>query len=133
MITTIPGGSRWEQERKNVGPGWQPILERLHADLQSIQPNYEVLAIERHRGLLRYYVAGGLNYHTGRNKEFWDRIKAAETEAAQTCEDCGWKLPSVTTETLGPGFDVLLTLCELCSHIRLTRATLQRMLEETRD
>lgn len=112
----------FEQQRGGVGPGWQPLIEKLDADLRAIAP-YEVFQIKEKFGGLRFYAdVYSDDPWSGRGAEL---IAAAEEASYRTCEDCG-ATEDVTTE--GPGW--VRTLCPDCRdrqnenrRIRLDQAT----------
>ncbi|MFE0061724.1 hypothetical protein [Streptomyces sp. NPDC059003] len=76
-----------------VGPGWHPLLMRLHEQLLALAPDYRLEEFAPKLGGLRIYVAdrfdgdgefdGAWADAAGRHAE------AAETEAEETCEGCG--------------------------------------------
>jgi hypothetical protein len=80
-------GLPWEStyQSLDIGPGWLPVIERLHADLLKIDPNYVVAQVKEKFGGLRFYAyPGGVNKAMDANKAFYDRIRQAENEAAAT-------------------------------------------------
>jgi hypothetical protein len=98
-------------ERDNVGDGWQTIIEKLHADLLAIDPNYSVDQIKEKFGALRYYVT----YDTD-NDELRAKMDAliveAENQSAVTCEWCG--KPGKNSASNG----WWITLCDPCREER---------------
>jgi len=84
-----------------VGPGWHSIVLELDAQLNRIDPTYEVHQVKEKFGGLRYYCS-----LDGDDKGA-AHIRDAERKASETCEQCGrpGKLRS-------GGW--LKTLCEEC-------------------
>lgn len=71
-----------------VGEGWKSILYKLHKQLFSLDPEYDVAQIKEKFGGLRVY----LNYYDKPNATMeWAEtyIRQAEEQAAKTCELCG--------------------------------------------
>lgn len=68
-----------------VGPGWTAILKRLHADVQALAPDYQVMQIKEKFGALRIY----LTYPHEPDVAVQDLVHAAEIESETTCEQCG--------------------------------------------
>ena len=63
-----------------VGPGWGPLLDELHAELQAAYPDYQAEQVKEKFGTLRVYV------------EPWqarDIIGRYEDRSRHICEDCG--------------------------------------------
>jgi len=101
----------FELERDHVGPGWQPIIEKLHAELLKIDPDYEVDQIKEKFGELRYYHHTELTQpavHDTMNKLVEDAAQAS----AKTCEYCGQ--PAKTKIHQG----WYKTLCDNCGKVR---------------
>lgn len=81
--------STFEEERDNVGPGWQGLIQTLHTDLASLIPGYEVLQIKEKFGGLRYYIdfPDGTDEHVRRT--VYRLIASAEDLSERLCEECG--------------------------------------------
>ncbi len=93
----------FETQRRNVGPGWQPLIENLHAELTSRLGMYEVHQIKEKFGGLRYYT--DVRYDSPEGK----LIEQAEAASYGICEQCG------TTEDVSTGGQrYVLTLCPKC-------------------
>lgn len=87
---------------ENVGKGWWPIIRALEADLDKIDPDYELQQVKEKFGGLRYYASTKVATFDALHA----RIAEAEAEADLTCEVCG-TTEEVTTE--GPRW--IKTLC----------------------
>lgn len=87
----------------HVGPGWQPILAQLHADVVAVEPTYSVRQVKEKFGSLRTY----LSYDSS---EVFELIRAAENQAETTCEECG--NPGYIRSRRPQGR--LAALCDLC-------------------
>src|SRR5512146_3224372 len=69
----------------DVGPGWQPLIRGLDANLRELDPNYRIGQIKEKFGGLRYYV----DAFEG-DTELADKlVRAAEDVSFKLCEDCG--------------------------------------------
>lgn len=79
----------FEQERAGVGPGWQPIIEKLHAALLELSPDYEVLQIKEKFGGLRYYIDFAVPFASPEAKQMQLLLADAEEQSFRVCEDCG--------------------------------------------
>lgn len=94
----------------DVGPGWKPLLERLHGDVSAFVPDYQVEQVKEKFGALRIY----LRYPDDVNfpaENVHELLRAAEEESQRVCENCGQP-----GETQGPGW--LKTLCPACRQTR---------------
>ncbi|MFF9178982.1 hypothetical protein [Streptomyces sp. NPDC014793] len=69
-----------------VGPGWHPLLNRLHAQLSMAVPGYRLTDVKEKLGGLRVHVATGEQVVP---EEVRALVAAAAAEAAATCEFCG--------------------------------------------
>jgi len=99
----------------NVGEGWHQIIHDLEAQLNAIDPNFEIQQVKEKFGGLRYY-ASLPGDDTPKQQEFHRLIAEAEEESTHTCEVCG--KPGETT----PGtFGWLKTLCPEHKAERLAR------------
>jgi len=65
------------------GDGWYDIIERLCDDIHAMNP--KVMQIKEKFGGLRFYCSFNSDY----SDQGWKRIRKAEEEASETCEDCG--------------------------------------------
>ncbi|MFC8664047.1 hypothetical protein [Streptomyces sp. NPDC057199] len=71
--------------RHAVGPGWRPLLERLHEQIRAVFPGYRLLDLKEKFGGLRVYV----DRPASSGDALRTLIASAETEAERTCEFCG--------------------------------------------
>lgn len=65
-----------------VGDGWHPLLTRLHEQLLTIRPDYEVGDVKEKFGTLRVYLDTYSPY-------LETLVERAEKASASICEDCG--------------------------------------------
>lgn len=76
-----------------VGPGWVPLLSRLHGELAALAVDYQVEEIGSEFGRLRLHVAERFDADGEFDGEFADvsgaLIDAAVLESQNTCEACG--------------------------------------------
>jgi hypothetical protein len=79
----------FEQERKNVGPGWQPLIEALHRDLSAVAPGYEIMQIKEKFGGLRYYIVLINNVTDAQRRAAYELVDTAERASQTICEECG--------------------------------------------
>lgn len=102
----------FEQERGNVGQGWQPMINELHRQLRDIDPEYRVLQIKEKFGGLRYYAqpSEAMSEDEEGREIFYALIDDAEKASFTICEHCGAQ-ENVETK---PTRYWLLTLCESC-------------------
>ena len=75
--------------RNGVGPGWQDICWRLHAELMAIDPGYNPVQVKEKFGGLRYYIDSTYEWDTPEWEAMNEAITVAEKESLKTCEDCG--------------------------------------------
>ncbi|MFE7029126.1 hypothetical protein ACFU9Y_02370 [Streptomyces sp. NPDC057621] len=68
-----------------VGPGWRPLLERLHEQLLGVFPDYRLLDLKEKFGGLRVYV----DRPASSGGALRPLIASAEAQAERTCEFCG--------------------------------------------
>jgi hypothetical protein len=87
----------------DVGPGWHPLVTKLHDDLIALVGEYTLDQIKEKFGGLRYYVSG-IDYPS----PAYDLIVEAERASYTICEECGAP-PSKQT----PG-GWIRTLCAGC-------------------
>ncbi|MEU0602194.1 hypothetical protein ABZ484_28740 [Streptomyces sp. NPDC006393] len=69
-----------------VGPGWHPLLMRLHEELLAREPGYRVDDLKEKLGGVRVQVTG---VSGGLSTEVRALVAAAEAQSAVTCEFCG--------------------------------------------
>lgn len=67
-----------------VGPGWEPLVDELHAKVLAIAPDIAVAQVKEKFGGLRYYPARA----TG-SEEASALIHEYEARSFKTCEWCG--------------------------------------------
>ncbi|WP_432543957.1 TraR/DksA family transcriptional regulator [Kineococcus sp. SYSU DK002] len=72
-----------------TGPGWWPLITRLHESLRAIDPDYTVAAVKEKFGGLRYHAdftvaVGGAEYERAAAL-----VRDAEDESFRVCEVCG--------------------------------------------
>ncbi|MFI6742466.1 hypothetical protein ACIBI9_57005 [Nonomuraea sp. NPDC050451] len=111
-----------------IGPGWHPLLLRLHEELLAVSPSYSVQQVKEKYGTLRIYLLTGLLRHLHQGGDMWPEpheqerykqeddaatllVRAAEEESARICEYCG---------NPGQGRDRvwIKTLCDDCNACR---------------
>jgi len=90
---------------KNVGEGWQPLLEEIEQKLAEIKVEYDVLQIKEKFGGLRYYINVKSTDPDLVNAAF-DAVHEVEEKSFHICEVCG----QPGQNTSGGGF-WLKTLC----------------------
>lgn len=76
-------------ERLNVGEGWQPLIEKLHADLSALAPGYGIAQIKEKFGGLRYYVDCTPEFPMAISEQMDVLIEHAELASVRICEECG--------------------------------------------
>ncbi|MGI3224997.1 hypothetical protein ACRJ4B_14830 [Streptomyces sp. GTA36] len=69
-----------------VGPGWHPLLERLHAQLNVDVPGYRVTDVSEKLGGLRIHLTTGAQPVSEAVRAL---VAAFVAEASATCEFCG--------------------------------------------
>lgn len=86
----------FENHRYGVAKGWQPLIEKLHADLNEVNPDYELQQVKEKWGGLRYYVGYSLTPSSEpdkkmseTDKKMQELIQAAESASFDICEVCG--------------------------------------------
>jgi hypothetical protein len=106
--------------RSFTGPGWRPILERLHDRLLAIDPRYRLHQVKEKLGILRVYAA--VEPYAER-PEIRKRIEAAIAravgESAITCERCGQPGRLRSDLEWRRVRRYLLTLCDRCVAVEL--------------
>lgn len=104
-----------------VGPGWHPLLTRLHDQLLALDADYRLDTFTVTLAGLRIAVADRFDIHGEFDGAFTDASSAlttaAEAIADATCQSCG--CPGRPRFHCGPDGAWLLTLCEQCSTSRL--------------
>jgi hypothetical protein len=93
----------WREARLGggVGPGWEPLVDELHAKLLTHDPDVVVTQVKEKFGGLRYYYRSTLDHHV-----LDPIVHEYERKAARTCEWCG-----APAETTAPQMGWLKTLC----------------------
>lgn len=69
----------------NVGPGWEPLVDELHAYVLTIWPDIVVEQVKEKFGGLRYYFAAVPDGNMRINAIF----QRYEARSFETCEWCG--------------------------------------------
>lgn len=77
-----------------VGAGWYPLLERLHAQLLDVVPDYTVGQVKEKFGGLQVHLQYGDPFEftdgdRARVNQAEALVEAAEDESDRTCEYCG--------------------------------------------
>jgi hypothetical protein len=98
----------------NVNPGWEPIVDELHAAVLEIDPDVVVDQVKEKFGGLRYYYSSD----SDRSDEIEKLIDEAEAKASKSCEVCG--APG-ETGTFGSGW--ANTLCPTHGKVREEQGT----------
>lgn len=70
----------------DVGPGWRPLLLRLHAQLRARDAEYQVEDLKEKLGALRVRIA---RVSRPSDPEIGALVRAAEEQSATVCEFCG--------------------------------------------
>ena len=100
-----------------VNPGWEPLVDELHAKVLEIDPNVHVAQVKEKFGGLRYYFDTDL-------LEGYDKIAAIvdeyEARSYKTCEVCG---STEAVETGGFGHGWVNSLCPVHRKIREEEGT----------
>lgn len=114
-IPELPEGFPTPEILGGVGPGWWPIIEELHKQLLTIDPDYTLGQVKEKFGQLRYYVtfkqyAERDSYSLGETA-----ISLAEALSLRYCENCGTS-NDVTTGGVRPEapYSWVKTLCPTC-------------------
>ncbi|GLY86724.1 hypothetical protein [Actinoallomurus iriomotensis] len=111
-----------------VGPGWHPLLLRLHEQLLAVSPTYSVQQVKEKYGTLRVQLYTGLLRHLNMGNTDWpdpdqsarykaeddaarELVHVAEQESAGICESCG--NPGTPRERAW-----IKTLCDDCAGYR---------------
>jgi len=78
----------FEEERENVGAGWQPLVDELHAQINVIVGDHQILQIkEKFGGLRYYYTLSGAT--ADQIAQVRDLVGVAEHASFSICEECG--------------------------------------------
>ena len=93
------------------GPGWFPLIARLHADLLDLDPNYVVLQVKEKFAGLRYY-AGTSSDDQLLQERFSVLLDNAERLSKTICEHCGQ--PARLSVSDDPEYPVYKTICATC-------------------
>ncbi|MEU7458263.1 hypothetical protein [Streptosporangium roseum] len=110
-----------------IGPGWHPLLLRLHEELLAVSPSYSVQQVKEKYGTLCIYLLTGLLRHLHQGGDGWPEpheaerykqeddaatllVRAAEQESARICESCG--NPGQARQ--GPWIKILCDDCNAC-------------------
>ena len=67
-----------------VGPGWEPLVDELHAQVLAIDPDVVVDQVKEKFGGLRYYFSADDG-----NQRINALVAQYEKRASETCEWCG--------------------------------------------
>ncbi|MEV4228258.1 hypothetical protein AB0J81_14390 [Streptomyces bobili] len=92
-----------------LGPGWHPLLERLHAQLTVDVPGYRVTDVTEKLGGLRIHVATDEEAVPEKVRAL---VAASVAEAAATCEFCG-AVGRPRSRNDAPG-GWIKTVCDTC-------------------
>lgn len=95
----------------SCGPGWFPLIARLHADLLEVDPNYVVLQVKEKFAGLRYY-AGISTDDRLIQERFSVLLDNAERLSKTICELCG--RPAQLAVSDDPEYPVYKTICAAC-------------------
>jgi hypothetical protein len=71
-----------------VGPGWEPLVDELHAKVLEIEPEIVVDQVKEKFGGLRYYVAGA-PIRLDKVTQINALVKEYEGRSFMVCEWCG--------------------------------------------
>ncbi|MFJ3644474.1 hypothetical protein [Streptomyces murinus] len=69
-----------------VGPGWHPLLLRLHSQLLAWDVDYRVEVLKEKFGAVRVYIATDTG---ASDSEMRDLVLPVEEQSATVCEFCG--------------------------------------------
>lgn len=81
--------AEFEDERRNVGDGWQPIILQVHHRLTELVGDYKVTQIKEKFGGLRYYYDLPSGVHPEVFVLCEHTVQAAEAASFEVCEVCG--------------------------------------------
>jgi hypothetical protein len=88
----------------NIGPGWRPIVVRLHEELLELDPDYRLESVGEELGGL-FFVA---RFSLAKQTAGASLVQAARTDALASCELCG------ETGVLRSERPQVKTLCDVC-------------------
>ncbi|MCQ4081964.1 hypothetical protein NGB36_15440 [Streptomyces sp. RB6PN25] len=104
----------------SVGPGWQPLLMRLHKQLKALASDYRVEDVKEKFGGLRVRVADRFDADGEFDGDWADAssplIRAAEAMSQTICEFCGAQGQPRSRGDRDGGW--IKTVCERCHPIR---------------
>jgi len=98
--------TEWNEKHKDyfpVGDGWKPLVEKLVADIASIDTSVMVSQVKEKFGGLRFYIYSG-------TPEVWKLIDKAERASYTICEECGDKAEQRSVGKYG----WIYTRCDKC-------------------
>jgi hypothetical protein len=75
--------------KNDVGPGWHPLLDQLHAELSELVPDYKTAQVKEKFGKLRVYVDLPAAARETLGDAIWQVLGKYEDMSGHTCEDCG--------------------------------------------
>ncbi|MEV7243122.1 hypothetical protein AB0N92_18000 [Streptomyces sp. NPDC093248] len=105
----VAAGAQIPARLRGVGPGWHPLLERLHVQLHVDVPGYRVTDVTEKLGGLRIQVTTGEQAVPEAVRAL---VAAAVAEASATCEFCG-SVGRPRSRKDAPG-GWIKTVCEAC-------------------
>ena len=100
--------TKWPKLDARYGSGWQPILDRLAAELKALDPQLDVVQVKEKFGLLRIHAYSA---DPGLQPRVRELIRSAAEESATTCERCG--VAGAELATIGDYWK--MTLCSSCA------------------
>lgn len=105
----------WRPRFLSCGPGWYPLIARLHADLADLDIDYEVHQVKEKYGALRYYA---WTEDSDMQVLFAERVAVAEARSVEICEWCGQPGRLSTSSETDPWYK---TVCESCAEASAAR------------
>lgn len=78
-----------DEAHKWVGPGWHELVKKLVADLEAINPNFNIEQVKEKFGGLRFYGYTTDADHYGWTDEQRELVDQAEEASFSICETCG--------------------------------------------
>lgn len=85
VLLRIPAG--WSKSI-SCGPGWYPLIARVHLELCALDIDYEVFQVRQKYGSLRYRAQPQID-DIRIHKMFVDVLSQAESASVHICELCG--------------------------------------------
>jgi len=81
----------WREARLGgqVGPGWEPLVDELHAQVLELEPTIVVSQVKEKFGGLRYYVQLAPESNSASHLTVNSLIDEYEARSFKTCEWCG--------------------------------------------